>query len=96
LSLRNDKFASQTSAAFGGSERLTFYGGHPGSHAGGHQDRNDQALGFGELCLNEGVVIRVLAIPVAGWRATDRKRLRIGLANRHRAPSHGVGGAAAW
>ena len=48
--------------------------------------RDDQSLTFCGQCLNDGLVIRLPAIPVAGRRAANGQRLRIGLAHRHRAP----------
>src|SRR5215213_3645920 len=53
---------------------------------GGLSGRNEQALVFGDLGLNDDAVIRVPAISVAGRRASDRKRLRFGLATRHGDP----------
>src|SRR5215207_314588 len=53
---------------------------------GGLPGRDEQALVFGDLGLNDGTVISLPAIPVAARRAADRKRLRIGLATRHRDP----------
>src|SRR5829696_8441497 len=53
---------------------------------GGLPGRDYQALMFGDLGLNDGTVISLPAIPVAGRRAADGKRLRIGLASRHRDP----------
>src|SRR5215212_1896795 len=63
---------------------------------GGLPDRDELALVLVHLGLNDGTVISLPAIPVATRRASHRKRLRFGLATRHRDPLSASGWWEPW